>query len=76
MGIVHDAFIFSRDVTSATYAYPNAFHVYNSGITFVDSTGRTTFDLDGERSVAGADGIRERKAKALLQNLYKKTSEL
>lgn len=76
MGIKHDKFLFSRDVTSATYTYPNAFHVYNSGITFVDSTGRTTFDLDGERCVVGNDTQRERKAKALLQNLYKKTSEL
>ena len=76
MGIKHDKFHFSRDVTSATYTYPNAFHVYNSGVTFVDSTGRTTFDLDGERCVVGNDTQRERKAKALLQNLYKKTSEL
>ncbi|MCM1078200.1 MAG: LTA synthase family protein [Bacteroidales bacterium] len=76
MGIAHRDFIFSRDVTSRTYVYPNAFHTYNSGITFVDSTGRTTFDLEGERSVAGHDSVRERKAKALLQNLYKKTSEL
>ena len=76
MGIDHSDFILSRDVTSRTYTYPNAFHTYNSGITFADSTGRTTFDLEGQRTITGHDTARERKAKALLQNLYRKTSEL
>ncbi len=76
MQIDHRDFIFSRDVLSATYAYPNAFHCYNGGITFVDSTGMTTYDLDGNMSITSPDKSRENKAKAILQNLYRKVADL
>lgn len=76
MAITHDEFIFSRDVFSPDYKYPCAFHAYNGGISFVDSTGYTTYDIDGKRSILNPDAVRERKAKGILQYLYRRISEL
>lgn len=76
MGIAHKEFIFSRDVLSPSYTYPSAFHAYNGGISFVDSTGYTTYDIDGERPAMNANPARERKAKGILQWLYRKVAEL
>lgn len=76
LGISHDAFIFSRDVLSPGYKYPSAFHAYNGGISFVDSTGYTTYDLDGNTAILNPDTQRERKAKGILQYLYRKIKEL
>lgn len=76
MGISHEAFGFSRDVLSAHYVYPTAFHTYNGGISFVDSTGYTTYDLDGDKATLNPDPQRERKAKGILQYLYRKICDL
>lgn len=76
LGIGHDEFYFSRDVMSRSYTYPTATNSYNGGTSFVDSTGYTTYDIDGQRSSYCPDNQRERKAKAALQLLYKKISEL
>lgn len=76
MRLPHDEFIFSRDVMSKSYVYPTAFHCYNGGITFADSTGMTTYDLDGLRSIFAPDEARERKAKATLQKLYRKIADM
>lgn len=74
--ISHEDFPFSRNVCSKSYDYPSAIHVYNGGISFVDSTGYTTYDIDGERAIFNADAEREKKAKACLQLIYKKTARL
>ncbi len=76
LGISHDEFTFSRDVMSKGYTYPTATHSYANGVTFIDSTGATTYDCDAGKSIAGHDSIREQKAKATLQTLYRKVSEL
>lgn len=76
LGRGHDMFPFSRDVMSRSYNYPSAIHVYNGGVSFVDSTGYTTYDIDGNIAVWNADTLREKKAKACLQILYRKTAEL
>lgn len=76
MDIRHDEFIFSRDILSPDYTYPCAFHAYNGGISFVDSTGYTTYDIDGNHAILNANAVRERKAKGILQYLYRKIAEL
>ena len=76
LGIPHSEFTFSRDVLSSAYRYPTATHTYNNGTSFIDSTGITTYDNDAQRVISGPDPQRERKAKATLQTLYKKVSEL
>jgi len=45
----HDDFTYSRDVASAGYRYPVAFHNYTSGFSVVDSTGFVHYDLDADR---------------------------
>lgn len=76
LGLSHQEFLFSRDVLSPSYTNPSAFHVYNGGITYVDSTGRTTYDLDGKQVILQPDAERERKVKGILQGLYQKIKEL
>lgn len=76
MHLPHDDFEFSRDVMSQSYTYPTAFHCYNGGITFRDSTGYTIYDLDGQRPIHAPNTDRERKAKATLQKLYRRIAEL
>ena len=41
MGLRHDDFTFSRDVTSSSYRYPFAIHMFNNGLSMTDSTGFT-----------------------------------
>lgn len=71
LGIRHDNFCFSRDVLSSRYTYHTATHAYNNGISFIDSTGVTTYDNDAQRVIAGPDAQREQRAKATQQTLYK-----
>jgi len=73
LGINHDDFTFSRDVLSRTYRYPSAMHTFINGMTFIDSTGITTFDNNAQKTIfdEGKNGtLREQKAKAILQTLY------
>ena len=69
-----EQFQFSRNVLSPSYKYPFAYHTFNNGITFIDSTGYTLYDLDANdiRIEAPADPyhIRASKAKAILQTTY------
>lgn len=71
MGIEHDDFIFSRDIMSTSYIYPTATFCYNNGVMFADSTGFTIYDNDAGRTIVGKDRLRENKAKATLQTVYK-----
>lgn len=73
LGIDHGDFTFSRDVLSTTYKYPTAFHSFNNGMTFIDSTGVTTYDNNAQKIVFDSgktNSHREEKAKAILQTLY------
>ena len=70
MGISHADFTFSRDVTSKSYRYPFATHMFNNGISMTDSTGFTLYDLTAERVTVTTSAQSERMARtarAILQ---------
>lgn len=69
-----DWFTFSRNILSPNYNYPFAYHCFNNGFSFIDSTGITLYDLDSHSitfSTPG-NGNNERlmRAKAILQTTY------
>ncbi len=73
LGIGHDAFIFSRNILSPDYP-EYAFYTYSNGFGFIDSTGVSVYDNEGNKPLIetpreGSDQ-RLRKGKALLQTLY------
>ncbi|MCM1312766.1 MAG: sulfatase-like hydrolase/transferase [Bacteroides sp.] len=79
--ISHERFLFSRDIFSKTYRHPSAFHTFNNGMTFMDSTGVSTFDNDmrkviftGNEGALCGDTARVEQAKAILQILYEDIS--
>ena len=70
MGIAHDDFRFSRDVTSSDYRYPLAYHNSTSCVSVIDSTGFIAYDLDAQTLIANESTDTERllkMARALLQ---------
>ena len=70
MGLSHDDFTFSRDVTSSGYQYPFAIHMFNNGISMTDSTGFMLYDLTTEQITVKTSQDAERMArtaKAILQ---------
>ena len=70
MRISHDDFTFSRDVTSSSYRYPFAIHMFNNGISMTDSTGFMLYDLTTEQITVKTSQDAERMArtaKAILQ---------
>jgi phosphoglycerol transferase MdoB-like AlkP superfamily enzyme len=73
LGIGHSDFRFSRDVLSASYTYPTAYHTFDNGIAFVDSTGATVYDLTSKRTLTDSPVPSARRldfAKAILQKSY------
>lgn len=70
MGLPHDDFPFSRDVTADTYGYPFAFNTFNNGFNLRDSTGYTVYDNVAGKAIYGADERREHTGKVILQTLY------
>ncbi len=73
MGLAHKDFVFSRDVLSATYAYPCAFHTWSEGVSFIDSTGMSALNLTTDQPLAESpspSSSRIRAAKAYLQTIY------
>lgn len=70
MGLPHDDFPFSRDITADTYQYPFAFNTFNNGFNFRDSTGYTVYDNVAKKALFGADKHREHIGKVILQTLY------
>jgi phosphoglycerol transferase MdoB-like AlkP superfamily enzyme len=74
MGLQHDEFRFSRDVTSRTYRYPFAFFTSADAMMYRDSTGVTGYDLRADKvtyeTPAAGSTERVRKAKAILQTAY------
>ena len=74
-----DDFTFSRNILSPTYTYPFAYHTFNNGFSYIDSTGYTLYDLDAyvpviEQPAMGAEE-RLQRAKAILQTTYKDFSK-
>ena len=63
MGVSHTDFRFSRDVTSSSYRYPFAVHMFNDGISMVDSTGFMLYDLMSNRITAKTSKDAERMAR-------------
>ena len=66
-------FKFSRNILSSEYSYPFAYHCYNNGISLMDSTGYSVYDLTGcKEMTAPTAGSEERikRAKAILQSTY------
>lgn len=79
MGISHTDFRFSRDVTSSSYRYPFAVHMFNDGISMVDSTGFMLYDLMSNRITAKTSKDAERMArtaKGILQMAAEDLSKL
>lgn len=74
LGLPIENFTFSRNVLSPSYDYPFAYHAFNNGISFIDSTGFTLFDLDANdiriEKPADVTHSRATKAKAILQAAY------
>ena len=62
LGMSHHDYTFSRDVLSKTYTHPIAIHTYNEGVSIVDSTGFTLFDLNTLKTVKGKGDITTGKA--------------
>ena len=69
-----EEFTFSRNILSPEYDNPFAYHCFNNGFTFIDSTGMTIYNLDSHKAIHDepADGGEERlkKGKAILQTTY------
>lgn len=69
-----DEFRFSRNILSPEYSYPFAYSSFNNGITFIDSTGHSTLDLDSGIELVNSPEEggekRIRRAKATLQSTY------
>ena len=66
-------FKFSSNILSPQYTYPFAYHCYNNGISLIDSTGYSVYDLNGNIettvSTPGSEN-RIKRAKAILQTTY------
>ena len=74
LGIKHHEFTFSRDVMSSNYVYPFAVHTYSDGISTVDITGFTVYDLNSKKAIVGVPSHnqhREDLGKAVLQTAGK-----
>ena len=70
MGISHKDFVFSRDVTSESYRYPFAIHMFNNGVSMTDSTGFMLYDLTADKITVSTSKEGDRMArtgKAILQ---------
>lgn len=68
-----DEFTFSRNVLGQNYNYPFAYHSYNNGISLIDSTGFTVYDLDSHTVIHESPqdtNNRLNKAKVILQATY------
>ena len=79
LGINHADFRYSRDVMSSNYTHPVAVHTYNNGITMIDSTGQTMFDLTADRMIQGEGSSADRLihiGKAVLQSAARNLKEI
>ena len=69
-----DEYRFSRNILSPAYSNPFAYHTYNNGVQFIDTTGFSMFDLNSGTAIkeepADPGHSRINKAKAILQSTY------
>ena len=74
LGLSGSDFPFSRNVLSPSYSYPFAYHCFNNGLSIIDSTGFTVYDLNSRKTIHNepAEGGEERlrRAKSILQTTY------
>ena len=71
--IPNDEFRFSRNILSPRYTYPFVYHCYNNGVSLMDSTGYSVYDLTGKmETTTPTEGNEKRikRAKAILQSTY------
>jgi len=73
MELPHSEFTFSKDVFNQI-SPKYAFYTYHNGFGFIDQTGVSIFDNEGEKSIleqpAQGNELRVKSGKALLQTLY------
>ena len=69
-----EEFTFSRNILGRNYKYPFAYHSYNNGISLIDSTGFTVYDLDSHsvihESPKDNSNCRLNNAKVILHATY------
>ena len=74
LGLPADEFDFSRNILSPSYRYPFAYHTFNNGVEFTDSTGFSMLDLNAgtilKEEPADSAHSRLKRAKAILQSTY------
>lgn len=74
LGLPIDEFKFSRNILSPVYRYPFAYHSYNNGISLIDSTGFSVYDLDANTPLFEQPNDNTHRrinvAKAILQKSY------
>ena len=73
MGISHGEYPWSRNVLSKTYTYPFVYSNYPSGLLFIDNTGTSIYDINGDATMLeqpADNGQRILRAKAILQTSY------
>ena len=73
LGIDHEEFNFSRNVTGKEYTYPFAYYTYNNGFAFIDSTGVTMIDNNSGHTIIDEPTISNRRkelGEVILQSSY------
>ena len=63
LGISHEEFNFSRNVTGEEYKYPFAYYTFNNGFAFIDSTGVTMVDNNSEKTLIDSPTANDRRRK-------------
>ena len=73
LGIDHEEFNFSRNVTGEEYTYPFAYYTYNNGFAFIDSTGVTMIDNNSGHTIINEPTPNENRktlGEVILQSSY------
>ncbi len=68
--IDHGDYRFSRNVLSAHYCYPFAFHTFSGGFTYIDDSGVTVYDIAADKVITDSpqpSATRLSRGKAYLQ---------
>ncbi len=79
MQIPQKEYRFSRNVLSENYRYPFAFHTFSGGMTFIDSTGVTIYDIAADKVITDSpqpSALRLARAKAYLQKAMQDFDQL
>ncbi len=79
MQIPHSGYRFSRNVLSENYRYPFAFHTFSGGMSYIDSTGVTVYDITANTVITDTphpSASRLAQAKAYLQQAMQDFDQL